>query len=353
MKSDLPKVLHEICGKPMLWYVVEACRQAGVSKLAIVVGHRQEDVRAAFAAQTDIQWIEQKEQKGTGHAAMVCEPALGGFDGPVLTIAGDMPLIQGRTLTMLLEESARTGDAVTLATCILDDPTSYGRIVRDADGALAAIVEHNDCTPDQKAIREVNVSYYCFDGSRMFDLMHQLRNDNAKGEYYITDAVKIALAGGQGAGAVPAVPPADAMGINSRADLAVVGRLMQNRIQARWLDSGVSIIDPGSTWIESGATIGKETVILPFSYIGADAAIGDGCRIGPHGHVPSNGFVPEYEMVSGGGSEPGTTAASASVSGVAVSGAGASSAITAGQAASGGESAGSGTRMSPKQGRGG
>jgi len=291
MKSEGPKVLHDVCGKPMLWYVVEACRQAGVSKLVVVVGHRKDDVIAAFADQKDITWVEQREQKGTGHAALVCEAALRGFDGPVLIIAGDMPLIHNETLEKLLAENARSAHGLTLATSILDDPASYGRILRNEAGQLVGVVEDHDCTPQQTSIREVNVSYYCFDGARLFEVLHRLSCDNAKGEYYITDTVNVCIESGYGVGAVPAVPPEDAMGINSRADLAVVTRLMQNRIQAQWMSQGVSLVDPASTWIETGASIGRDTVVLPFSYIGGGTVVGRECRIGPFGHVADGEVV--------------------------------------------------------------
>jgi len=285
MKSELPKVLHEVCGKPMLAHVLEACREAGVERLVVVVGHRKDDVIAAFAGQDDIEWVEQVEQKGTGHAALMCAPVLDGFAGPVLTIAGDMPLIRGATVADVLAESARTRHAVTLATSMLDEPAGYGRIVRDASGALAAIVEHNDCTPEQRAIREVNISYYCFAGERLFDLLRRIEPNNAKGEYYITDAVAIALAEGWGAGAIPTVPAEDAMGINSRADLALVSRVMQERIQSYWLEHSVSIVDRSTTWIEAGAALGPETTIYPFTYVGTGAEVGGGCRLGPHASV--------------------------------------------------------------------
>lgn len=285
MKSELPKVLHEVCGVPMLGHVLNACREAGVGRLVVVVGHRKDDVIAAFAGDDDIEWVVQTEQKGTGHAALMCENSLRGFAGPVLTIAGDMPLIRGETVGAVLQEAARTKHAVTLATSVLDEPEGYGRIVRDGTGALAAIVEHHDCTPEQRVIREVNISYYCFAGSRLFDLLKHITTDNAKGEYYITDTVAIALREGWGAGAIPAVPAEDAMGINSRADLAQVSRVMQARIQSFWLDHAVSIVDRSTTWIESGARIGAETIIYPFTYIGAGADVGGGCRLGPHASV--------------------------------------------------------------------
>ena len=285
MKSDLPKVLHEVCGQPMLSYVIEACRAVGVERLIVVVGHGRELVREAYAGASDIIWVHQAEQHGTGHAVMVCEEALADFAGNVLVIAGDMPLIHSETLQALLEEHARTGNAVTLATSVLDNPHGYGRIARDEQGNLSAIVEHKDCTPEQLEIHEVNPSYYCFDGARLFAALGKLTVGNVQGEYYITDTVAILKREGGGAGAIPAVPQEDALGINSRADLAEVNRIMQDRIQQSWMERGVTVIDPGSTWIEHGASIGRETVVYPFSFVGVGAVVGESCRLGPFAQV--------------------------------------------------------------------
>ncbi len=269
----------------MLWHVIDACRNAGVDRLVVVIGFGKEAVKEVFARDKDITWVEQTEQKGTGHAALVCREAVGNFDGPVLTIAGDMPLIRDTTLRDLLNENRRTGDAVTLATSVMEDPTTYGRIIRDDNNDLIGIVEENDCSPRQKKIKEVNVSYYCFDGARMFDLLGRVGNNNVKGEYYITDTVEIALSRGAGAGAIAAVPAEDAMGINSRADLAKVAQIMQERIQFEHMEAGVTIVAPCCTWIETGVQIGPDTMIYPYSIVGSDAVIGRSCRIGPHAMI--------------------------------------------------------------------
>jgi len=305
MKSDLPKVVHDVCGKPMLWHVIHACHQAGARRILVVVGHGKDTVIEAITECDPglldcVEWIEQTEQLGTAHAVLECESKLSGFDGAVLTIAGDMPLLRSETLTELLMRHNETGDAVTLATCELSDPGGYGRIVHDKSGQLAGIVEDRDCTDAQREINEVNVSYYCFDGRRMFDLLNRIGCDNAKGEYYITDAVKIALEAGEGAGALPAVPAEDAMGINSRHDLAIVSRAMQDRIQANWMQHGVTIVDPASAWIESGCRIGQDSVVYPFSFIGAGASVGAACRIGPGVTIASGSVVPNG-VVTGGG----------------------------------------------------
>ncbi len=285
MKSELPKVLHEICGRPMLGYVVSACRLAGADRLLAVVGHGKDQVIERFAAEGDITWVEQIEQRGTGHAVLCCKEALGRFAGSLLVIAGDMPLVRRETLAALLEARAESGDALTMATTVLDDPTGYGRIVRDADGNLQAVVEHRDCTESEREICEVNPSYYCFDAVRLFEALEQLEPAASKGEYYLTKVVGILRSAGQGVSAVVRVPAEEAMGINSRIDLAAVGRVMQDRLQAAIVEDGVTITDPDNTWIEADVSVGRETTILPFTFIGAGATIGSGCRIGPFAWV--------------------------------------------------------------------
>ncbi|MFH1109007.1 MAG: NTP transferase domain-containing protein [Planctomycetota bacterium] len=281
MKSDQPKVLHEICGRPMLAFVLNTCRLAGVDRLIAVVGHGKEQVIERFAAEHDVVWVEQTEQRGTGHAVLCCREALKGFTGTVLVIAGDMPLVRRETLVDLIEAREQSGDALTLATTMLDDPTGYGRIVRDSAGRLEAIVEHRDCTEAQRGIREVNVSYYCFDADRLFSALKKIEPEATKGEYYLTDTVGILKAGGHEVSALVRVAAEDALGINSRIDLAVVGRAMQDRLQKALVDEGVTIVDPDNTWIEADATVGAETTIYPFTFIGAGATIGERGRIGP------------------------------------------------------------------------
>ncbi|MEE9295420.1 MAG: NTP transferase domain-containing protein [Phycisphaerae bacterium] len=229
MAGDKPKVLHEVCGRSMLACVLDACAEAGVERIVVVVGCGKDAVIDACADREGITWVEQVEQKGTGHAALVCEEVLGRFDGQTIVLAGDMPLVRSETLSGLLADNAASGDAVTLATSIFEDPSGYGRIARDGAGRFTGIVEEADCTDRQRAIREVNISYYCFDNRRMFEALHAITPDNSQGEYYITDAVRILLEKGYGAGARATVAPADAMGVNSSADLEVVNTLMLER----------------------------------------------------------------------------------------------------------------------------
>jgi bifunctional UDP-N-acetylglucosamine pyrophosphorylase/glucosamine-1-phosphate N-acetyltransferase len=298
MKSDLPKVLHEICGRPMLSFVLRACRLAGVDRLLVVVGHGREKVVQAFEGESgDITWVYQGEQKGTGHAVLCCREALGNDAGSVLVIAGDMPLIRRETLAELLAHRERSGDAVTIATTNLADPTGYGRIIRDAQGRLEGIIEHRHCTPEQRAIAEVNPSYYCFDAKLMMSALRDVQPDSAAGEIFITEAIRILKSKGHGVSAQVSAPAEDAMGINSRLDLATVGRAMQDRIQYELMAEGVTIVDPDNTWIEVDAVVGRDTVIQPFSFIGAAASIGTGCRIGPFATIGSAEVVDDGAVV--------------------------------------------------------
>ena len=227
--GEMPKVLCELHGRPLLTYVIEACQQAGATRLIVVVGYGKDQVIEMFGEWPGCVFVEQTEQKGTAHAVLCCRQALADVVGQVLVLAGDMPLVRGRTLRALLAENARTGDPLTLATTILDDPTGYGRIVRSQDDRVIAIVEQNDCTESQRAIREVNPSYYCFDSRFLFPTLEQIGNDNAKGEHYITDAVSLLVEQGHRVGAIPAVAAQDALGINSREDLALVATVMEQR----------------------------------------------------------------------------------------------------------------------------
>ncbi len=298
MVTDLPKVLHEVCGRPMLAYVIDACRSAGIERIACVVGYRKEQVIEAFAGEGPIAWVSQDEQKGTGHAATCCRDVLADFDGNVLVIAGDMPLVRSETIALLIETHTKQKSAVTLATALLDDPTGYGRIVRDAYGNLQGIVEELDCTEEQRKIREINPSYYCFDKKLLFEALEEIRPDNVKGEYYITDALHILVQEGHRAIAITAVKAEEAIGVNSREQLAEVGRVMQTRIQKNLMANGVTIVDPLNTWVDIRATIGQDTVIYPFSYIHGRVRIGKHCVVGPFAYL-REGTALEDDVVVG------------------------------------------------------
>ncbi len=296
LKSDRPKVLHEICGRPMLAYVLDACRAAGVADAIVVVGHGKDEVIAAFADDPAITWVEQNPQRGTGHAVMVCREHLPKYEH-LLVLCGDGPLIREETIRALLDRHITGGLAATLATAVLDDPTGYGRIWRDADGRLRAIVEHADATPEQRQIREVNPSYYCFRTAEFLPLLDRLQPNNAKNEYYITDALALLIAAGRPVEAITSVRPEDIYSINSRQELALVNRVMRDRVLDRHMTAGVTIVDPASTWIDARATIGRDTIIQPFVTISGPVRIGEHCRIGPFVHLAGGAVVAHHATV--------------------------------------------------------
>ncbi len=297
MITDLPKVMHEVCGRPMLAWVIDACRAVGVDRMLVVVGYRKEAVIEAFPGQRDLTFIEQVEQKGTGDAVRVCRDRLNDHD-TVLVLCGDGPLVRADTLAMLLDKHAQEHSAGTLATAVLKDPAGYGRIIRDSYGNLQGIVEESDCTDAQRQIREINPSYYCFGRQEIFDALSRVRPDNVKGEYYLTDAVKVLIESGRRVVAITAVEPDEVLSINSRQQLAEVSRVMETRIQDRLMSAGVTIVDPPNTWIDARAEIGRDTVIHPFTYIHGRVKIGRNCSVGPFAYL-RDGTVLEDDVVIG------------------------------------------------------
>lgn len=300
MKTELPKVMHEVCGVPMLGHVLKACREAGIERFIVVVGYAKEAIVTAFGREPGVEFVEQREQKGTGHAVMMCRDVLADFNGDVIVIAGDMPLIRGQTLRDLLGSHRATASAASIATTVLADPTSYGRIIRNDKGDFTGIVEHRDCTPEQLKINEVNPSYYCFDARQLMAALTDIKPNNAKGEYYITDVLSILRGKGKTVRASTAVPAADATGINSRVDLADVNRLMQTRIQQHWMETGVTIVDTATTWIDARASIGPDATIRPFSYIEGNARIGARCIVGPYAYVGEGAVIEDAATVGPG-----------------------------------------------------
>jgi UDP-N-acetylglucosamine diphosphorylase/glucosamine-1-phosphate N-acetyltransferase len=233
MKSDLPKVLHPIGGRPMVAAVVQACRDAGCGRVILVVGYKQELVREAFAHDRGVEFCVQDQQLGTGHAVQSCAEAMrAGAAQPgqaVFVLAGDGPLIRAATLRALLARHRERGAAATLATSVIADPTGYGRIVRDAGGKFGGIVEHKECTPEQLRIREVNPSYYCFDAAALFQTLPRVKRQAVSGEYYLTDVPALLLAEGRVVEVIDAVPPEDVLSINTLEQLAEVDAIYRSR----------------------------------------------------------------------------------------------------------------------------
>lgn len=299
MKSKRPKPLHEICGKPMLHYVLQACYEAGCSRVMVVIGYGKDEILAEFGHDQRITWVEQTEQFGTGHAARMCEPHLRDFHGDVFILAGDGPLIRGEVLQTLHNAHRFDEAAASMATAILDDPTGYGRVCRDEAGQFVEIVEQIDCTPAQREIREVFPSYYCVRSNDLLFALAKLKNENKKREYYLTDIYSILRSSGKKVVAVQAVTAEDVLAVNDREQQAQVDAVMQDRMQRKLREAGVSIVSGINTYIEAGVTIGNDTIIRPFAFIGRDSSIGSDCIIGPFACVPRESILREGSVVSG------------------------------------------------------
>ena len=280
MRSKYPKVLHKVGGKPMLQHVIDAATVAGCDEKVVIVGHEAELVEKMVGSQGKI--ALQAEQLGTGHAVMQTAEALKGFTGTALILCGDTPLLEGEELKKFCEAHKASGAAATVLTAVMDDPFGYGRIVRDEKGNVQAIVEQKDATEAQKAIKEINTGIYCMECPLMFDVLATLTNDNAQGEYYLTDVLEKLNQAGQKVGGVVTEDSDMVMGINSRKQLSVAEGVMRQRILDKLMDSGVTIMDPASTFIEGSVKIGRDTIIYPYTWLEGTTVIGEDCEIGPN-----------------------------------------------------------------------
>ena len=279
MKSLLPKVLHPVAGVPMLAHVIAAAHLAGSTDVVAVIGHGAERVRTAFAT-TGVTFALQAEQLGTGHALQCAAPALAGFAGDLLLLCGDVPLLRAETLLALVAHHRQQQAAVTVLTAVLHDPHGYGRIIRNA-GGVERIVEEKDATPAERAVREVNTGIYVFAAPRVFELLAGLTNDNAQGEYYLTDVIAVARAAGSTVAAMTIDCAEEAMGINDRVQLAQAGAAMRARINETHMRAGVTLIDPATTYIEPEVTIGADTLIHPGVHLRGQTVIGRACELDP------------------------------------------------------------------------
>lgn len=297
MKSTLPKVLHRIAGRPMVAWPLRSVSQVSDLLPVLVVGHGREAVESEIGEQA--QYVEQTELLGTGHALLTAAPLLGGKSELVLVCYGDMPLLQAATLQTLVQTfqvQKSSGDlALAMLTVRRADSQGFGRVVRDEQGRVQAIVEEVDCTPEQRLIQELNPGIYCFDAEWLWANLAQIPL-SAKGEYYLTDMVAIAV--GQGRRVVTVEAPADDVyGINTRVQLAQAAAVMRQRIAERHMLNGVTLIDPQTTYIDDTVEIGQDTVILPGTILEGKTKIGCHASIGPHSHVIDS-IVADYGRVT-------------------------------------------------------
>ena len=280
MKSELVKVLHTVAGRPMLAYPVAAARAVGSSRIIVVAGHQSDKVEAALQGQ-QVDIALQAEQLGSGHAVLMAGPLLAGFEGDVLILCGDVPLIKQATLAAFIAAHRENRACVSVLTVELDDPAGYGRILR-ADGRLRGIVEHRDATDAQRAIREINTGIYCCRAPFLFEALGKVKTNNDQGEYYLPDIVSIAAAAGMKVQAVKTGDFEEVAGINDRAGLAKAERAMQARIALQHMANGVTIVDPQATYIDAGVRIGADTVVYPGTSLRGATEIGARCIIDMH-----------------------------------------------------------------------
>ena len=279
MKSDLPKVLHPLCGKPMLWHVLEALKSVTTEKPVVIVGHGAEAVKKYVGESAEC--VLQEPQLGTAHAAMQAEASLKGRADYVIVTYADMPLLRGETFQQLLETQRSNPGPLSMLTVIADDPRGFGRIVRKDDGTVEAIVEEYVATPEQREIKELNVGAYCFKADWLWDALHRIEKNPKKGEYYLTDIVEIAVRENLPVQALVHDDFMETIGINTRIHLSEAEAVLRMRINREHMLNGVSMMDPASTYIEVGVTIGKDTMIMPNTYIHGNTEIGEGNVIGP------------------------------------------------------------------------
>ncbi len=285
MQSDLPKVLHTIAGQPMLSHVLANARALSPDNIVVVVGHGADQVRARYAEEGDLHYAEQVPQQGTGHAVQQAEPLLQGdrVDDLTLVLYGDVPLVQPATLRRLVDAARRDGAAgVGVLTVSLPDPTGYGRIVRDAQGNIVRIVEHKDATEQERRITEVNTGLLAVPTARLRGWLARLSNDNAQGEYYLTDLIGMAVEQGVPVRAAQPEHSWETLGVNSRAQQAQLERLYQADQAARLLDAGVTLADPARFDLRGTLRCGRDVFIDVGCVFEGDVEVGDGARIGPH-----------------------------------------------------------------------
>lgn len=283
MKSKKSKLVQKIYGKEIVKRAVENAKKAGVEDIVAVVGYMKEEVMAVLV--DSVQYAHQEEMLGTGHAVMQAKKFLEGKRGKVLVLNGDVPLIRPETLNKLIEKSIENKEYATLLTAIYDNPTGYGRIVRDEGGNIEAIVEEKDTTPEQKEIKEINAGIYCFDIEELLTALDKIKPNNAQGEYYITDVIGLMNGKGLKTGAVIVEDNTEILGINDRIQLEMLTKVLQMRINTEHMKNGVTIEDVNNTYIYDNVEIGMDTVIHPNTTIKSGVTIGEDCEIGPNAYI--------------------------------------------------------------------
>ncbi|WP_318767192.1 bifunctional UDP-N-acetylglucosamine diphosphorylase/glucosamine-1-phosphate N-acetyltransferase GlmU [Lactiplantibacillus carotarum] len=283
MKSKLVKVLHQVCGKSMVDHVLTQVEATHMDRIVTIVGHGAQDVERALGDRT--KYAEQTEQLGTGHAVLQAESLLKDAEGMTLIVSGDTPLFRAETFEELFEYHQAKGASGTILTSEAPDPQGYGRVVRNHLGIVEKIVEQKDASKEEREIHEINTGVYCFDNQKLFAALHEVTNDNAQGEYYLTDVIQIMKDQGDVVAAYRMADFDESMGVNTRSALAQATKVMQKRINEQHMADGVSIINPEDTYIDAGVKIGADTIIEPGVLIKGHTTIGEDCLIGAHSEI--------------------------------------------------------------------
>lgn len=301
MKSDLPKVLHHICGRPMLEHVINAVKNAGVAKTVVVAGFGFNQVSEFLGQQASV--VLQEEQLGTAHALLQAEQEFLDDQGNLLVVCGDTPLLRSNTLAHLVKYHSETGAAATILTARMDNPTGYGRVIRGSSGSVVKIVEQKDASTEELLVQEINTGVYCFRIPGLFNALKRISPANAQGEFYLTDVIQIFVQQELLVQAMVMQDAGEVQGINDRIQLAQAEAVLRSRVLEELMVEGVTVVDPSSTYVEQGVTVGRDTILLPMTFLSGDTKIGSGCKIGPSSKIVDsvigNGVEVQFSVITG------------------------------------------------------
>lgn len=296
MKSKTPKVLHRICGRPMIVWITEAAAVLEPDRILVVLGSEMDTVHQHLPQSVEL--VMQERQLGTGDAVRSCDEALAGFEGDILVMYGDTPLVTAAELGDLVATHADSETACTMMTVAVDDPTHYGRVCRDEGGHVIRIVEERDADDQERLIREVNAGVYVFNAPALWPALAEVDSENAQGEIYLTDVIGIMAAGGEMIQGQQVGDPSVVLGVNSRLDLALATEIIRRRILEEHMLDGVTIVDPGSTYVDAGVQIGRDSTIEPMTVLAGDTTVGEDCVIGPSATVVDSHIDDGVNLIS-------------------------------------------------------
>lgn len=296
MKSKNSKLVQKIYDKELVKRVRDLSLEIGSDKIIVIVGHMKEQIKEVLG--DTVEYVEQKEQLGTGHAVMQVSPILEGKKGKVVILSGDVPIIRPETIEKMIEKSIESKEAATVLTAVYDNPTGYGRIIRDEGGAIKTIREEKDASEEEKCIKEINSGIYCFDTEALLKSLKEIKSDNAQKEYYLTDTIEIISNKGLRTGAFTVEDNTEILGVNNRAQLELLTRVLRNRINNYHMLNGVTIEDSNTTYIYDNVTIGRDTVIKSNTTIKEGVVIGEDCEIGPYVYISENSVIPDGTIIN-------------------------------------------------------